>query len=256
MASTQPGATMSPFPRLSHRVLGLRLRHRRRAVAQRRPLVEPADDRARDLRSPFAERGRRPAVVPVPGVAGQAGQAIEHQGVAVAVDDGQERASGDRVEDAPVVGLAELGVDLLGVGRPAGRLDRVKDSRDPLGQRRIGEADQGLGDGLQRADRTSVGCSRRSAPRRPPDSLCARDSGEKRVGSTGASPMRRSKPMRMMVSICCDVAVGALRIEARGCASSRPASSRRTRRRRDGRRAAPPRPRRSPTPRRRSRRAA
>jgi hypothetical protein len=35
-----------------------------------------------------------------------------------------------------------------------------------------------------------------------PDSFLAIDIGEKIVGSTGASPMRRSKPMRTIVSIC------------------------------------------------------
>ena len=52
-----------------------------------------------------------------------------------------------------------------------------------------------------RAPETSSGCSRRSCGNRSPDSFFASDSGEKSVGTTGASPIRRSKPRRMIVSI-------------------------------------------------------
>ena len=51
------------------------------------------------------------------------------------------------------------------------------------------------------ASRTSPGCSLMSAESRLPDSFLAIDIGEKIVGSTGSSPMRRSKPMRTIVSL-------------------------------------------------------
>ena len=53
-----------------------------------------------------------------------------------------------------------------------------------------------------RASRTRPGCSSRSADSRVPESFLASDSGENTVGITGASPMRRSKPIRTIVSIC------------------------------------------------------
>ena len=52
------------------------------------------------------------------------------------------------------------------------------------------------------APATASGRSRKSAARRSPESLRAIDNGEKTVASTGASPMRRSKPRRTIVSSC------------------------------------------------------
>ena len=77
------GGSESPVPV----VPGLGFGFLRCAVAKGLPLMEAADDGARDERARVGERRRRRAVVPVPRVAGQGGETIEHELRPVAVDD-------------------------------------------------------------------------------------------------------------------------------------------------------------------------
>src|SRR5881409_987924 len=134
-------------------------------------------------------------------MAGQPRQALEHELIAVTVDDRELGPVADRFEEPAIVRLAELGVFLLGVMSPAGRLDRVEDAGDALGEGPVDKPHQRFGDRIERAAH-GPGRSRRSAFRRPPDSFRASDRGENSVGTTGASPMRLSNPILMMISSC------------------------------------------------------
>ena len=84
-------------------------------------------------------------------MARQRRQPVEHEPVAVAVDDREDRLALYGCQDAAVVGLAEARIVLLGAHASAGRLDRVEDARDTLGERQRRESDHCLGDHLERA---------------------------------------------------------------------------------------------------------
>src|SRR6266481_3718863 len=114
--------------RLGQRLLRLRLGVRARAVLERSPLVEAALDRPRHQGLALRERGSRAAVVPVPHVGRERGQAVEHELLAVAVQHGEARVLAHGLEDAAVVGLAEASVLLFPVEGVAGRLDGVEDA--------------------------------------------------------------------------------------------------------------------------------
>src|SRR5919201_4106507 len=66
------------------------------------------------------------------------------------VDDRKERATRDGLEDASVVRLAELRVLLLGVERATRGLDRIEDAGHAFVERERREADERVGDGLER----------------------------------------------------------------------------------------------------------
>src|SRR6185436_4223664 len=128
-------------------VLRFRLRALRGAVLQRAPLVEPAAHGARHAGLPLRQRGPGPAIVPVPEVRGHGGQPVEHEALAVAMEDGELGLRPHRLENSPVVRLAEALILFLAVEGEAGRLDGVEDALAPLAEARVHEGEDGLGDG-------------------------------------------------------------------------------------------------------------
>src|SRR4029453_1605570 len=64
---------------LGDRLAGLRFRALRRPVPERRPLIEPPPHRAGNRGLALGQRRAGAAIVPVPHVGGQGGEALEHQ---------------------------------------------------------------------------------------------------------------------------------------------------------------------------------
>src|SRR5438128_6739184 len=133
--------------RLGDGVLGLGLGVRTRAVLERAPLVEAALHRPGNDVLALGERRPGATVVPVPHVRGQGGETVEHQPLAVTVEHGETRALAHRLEDAPVMRLAEARVLVFRVEGVARRLHGIEDALGALAEAGLHEGENGLGDG-------------------------------------------------------------------------------------------------------------
>jgi hypothetical protein len=115
------------------------------------------------------------------------------------MEDGELGLRPHRLENSPVVRLAEALILFLAVEGEAGRLDGVEDAFAALAEARVHEGEDGLGDGGEGVgDRLGIFLEIVAEPV-PPASLRASESGLNTVGTVEQSA-RLSTTVRMMVS--------------------------------------------------------